>query len=234
MGAPDQYVALVASLPGLERLFFAKQPPLSRLRLEKRLQALTSEHAAVLATVENLLSWGAYAMSVSGPEAIARIDRGLATIPQPTLQAIVRERVELRVVVAALRRRAAGDGPSAVAPWGRWARRVAENWTDPSFGLSRRHLWLPKAASLVAQQDPKGLERRMLEVTFRQLQRHGAAHLFDFEAVAIYVLKWSIFDRWARLNAEAAVRRFTDLADAALAAAPDPRHTGGSDVAVAG
>jgi len=43
MSDPDAYIALISSLPGSGRLFVAKQPPLSRLRLDRRLTALTTE-----------------------------------------------------------------------------------------------------------------------------------------------------------------------------------------------
>ena len=33
---PDAYVALISSLPSSERLFVAKKPPLSRLRIFRR------------------------------------------------------------------------------------------------------------------------------------------------------------------------------------------------------
>ena len=38
---------------GSERLFVAKQPPLSRIRLNKRLTALSTEDAKVLAILED-------------------------------------------------------------------------------------------------------------------------------------------------------------------------------------
>jgi hypothetical protein len=43
MSGTDSYVMLMASLPRSERLFLAKQPPISRLKLERRLQQLTAE-----------------------------------------------------------------------------------------------------------------------------------------------------------------------------------------------
>lgn len=231
MRGPDQYVALVSSLPNMERLFFAKQPPLSRLRLDKRLEALTRDHAATLATVENAMSWGAYDMSVRDDDAISRVERALSEIAEPALQAIVQERFDVRIAVAALRCRAQGQTQAAfAASYGRWGRRFAENWSDPAFGMSRRHLWLPAAAALIKERDPKGLERHILDATLRQLQRRSAFHLFDLEAVVIYVLKWSIFDRWARLNVEAAKQRFDQLASAALADFPEFQVNGGADV----
>ncbi|MEL6234320.1 MAG: hypothetical protein AAFR46_07915 [Pseudomonadota bacterium] len=230
MAGRDAYVALMASLPSSERLFFAKQPPMSRLRLDKRLRVLSTEEAAVLAIVEGVLSWRSYAMSATGEAAQRRIDAALTQIPQPTLQAALRERIDLRQVMAALRQRAQGH-PAPVAPnaYGRLTRRIVQNWSDPAFKLGRHLPWVPEAAELIAAQAPKKLERHILQVTFGQLQRFGTAHQFDFEAVALYVLKWNIFDRWARLDAKAASARFDALADAALADGPPPDMKGAVD-----
>lgn len=230
MSGRDRYVALVASLPNSERLFFAKRPPLSRLRLERRLRGLTEGDAAALAVIEDVMSWRAYGMSVSAPEAIARAKRALERIEQPTLSGLMRERLEMRAGVAALRLRARGVEAAAVGPaLGPWGARFVRNWPDPLFNAGRRHPWLAKASTLIAERDPVGLERHILDTTFRQLQRWGGAHQFDFEAVVIYVLKWSIFDRWSRANAEGARRRFDALAALALSDFPELRVNGDAD-----
>ncbi|MEM9049265.1 MAG: DUF2764 domain-containing protein [Pseudomonadota bacterium] len=203
---------------------------MTRLRLDKRLRVLSAEDAAVLARIEAILGWGAYPMSVTSATAQARIREALAHIPQPTLRAVVRERIDLRCVVAALRQRAAGvAAPTAPDAYGRLTRRIGENWADPAFKMGRHLPWLPMAAELIAAQQPKKFERHILEVTFRQLQRWGAAHQFDFEAVVLYVLKWSIFDRWARLDPKAASARFDALAEAALADFPTSQTNGAAD-----
>jgi hypothetical protein len=41
-------------------------------------------------------------------------------------------------------------------------------------------------------------------------------HYFDFEAVIIYLNRWSLVDRWARYNGEAAVERFRKLVDSGI------------------
>ena len=46
--------------------------------------------------------------------------------------------------------------------------------------------------------------------------RHRAEHQFDFEAVVIYVVKWSIVERWGRYNSAGAARRFEELTESAL------------------
>jgi len=212
---------LMTSLPSSERLFIAKRPPLSRLRLDARLAVLEPQDAATLAVMENLLGWSAYRMEDDDAVAIARAEAALHDVPQPTLRAIIRERMELRTVIVALRRRAAGHGPPG-APWGFGRTRyIAENWSDPAFKLDRALPWLRRLIALMERGDPLRLERYILDITFKHLIRHGGNHQFDIEAVVIYVLKWHIFDRWTKANAEAATRRFSDLSRAALADFPD-------------
>lgn len=218
MSDPDAYIALICSLPRSERLFVAKQPPLSRLRLDRRLKALTPEDAHVLAVLENALSWSAYDMDVTDAQAVARCKTALSDIPQPTLRRLFMERLELRTAVAAMRLRKRGEGPPA-GPFGagRWSRHIVANWSDPTFRLDASMPWLKEAHQFLENDDPLGLERHLLTTSHKQLKRHGARHDFDFEAVAIYVLIWNIFDRWAQNNAAEAAQRFEKLAQQAMA-----------------
>lgn len=222
MSDPDLYTALVTSLPSSERLFIAKQPPLSRLRLNKRLTALNPEHRQTLALVERVLSWSEYKMTDDIGGVSARIKIALRDIAQPTLSAIIREQMELRTTIAALRMRNRGDtAPTSTWGYGRWTNHIAKNWAEPTFRLDAPMPWLRTAANLIERKDPLELERHILEVSSKQLQRHAANHRFDFEAVVIYVLKWDIFNRWAQSNSEAATRRFSNLLSDALRDFPD-------------
>ncbi len=222
MSDPDAYITLVASLPSSERLFVAKQPPLTRLRLDKRLAGLSPEDRRTLAMVEDVLSWSAYDMSDGADIAIIRTKRALREIAEPTLRAIIEERMDLRTVVAALRMKARGDSaPTGTWGYGRWVNHIAGNWGDPTFRLDASMPWLREAATLMDKNDPQELERFLLGVTFKQLQRHATHHQFDFEAVVIYVLKWNIFDRWAQSDTQAAAKRFSDLSLDALRDFPD-------------
>jgi hypothetical protein len=104
---------------------------------------------------------------------------------------------------------------------GRWARHIPANWRDPTFKLETAMPWIKDAHQLLGAEDPLGLERLLLQVSHKQLKRHAARHLFDFEAVAIYVLIWNIFDRWAQSNAQDAATRFEKLAQQAMADVAD-------------
>lgn len=227
MSSQDAYITLNSSFPASERLFMEKQAPLSRLRLDQRLKTLTADDAKTLFLIESLLAWHHYSME-DNDEAIIKHSRSAQTkIQQPTLKDIVAERLELRTAIAALRLRREGGG-APTTPWGvgRWTKQIEANWADPVFGLDASLPWLREANDFITNQDPLGFERYILEVTFLQLQRHAAKHIFDFEAVVIYVLKWHIFDRWSRSNTEAAAKRFESLAQAALGKYADSTELG--------
>lgn len=220
MSDPDAYVMLVSSLPDPQALFLAKQPPLSRLRLDQRLRVLTAEDAERLKLVEEALNWRQLPMAASEQDVIDRGRAALSKVESRTLWLILRDRLEIRTCLAALRRRARDEGPPSDSVWGfgRWVGHIARNWSEPAFRLERVFPWLREADRLLRQDDPLALERLVLDLSYEKLKRQAGEHAFDFEAVVIYVLKWSIVDRWARYNAEAAARRFEDLTQAALVA----------------
>ncbi|WP_119165298.1 hypothetical protein [Algihabitans albus] len=220
MSSSDAYVMLMSSLPKPGPLFVAKQTPLSRLKLNMRLRVLTPEEKEMLKLVEQALLWRQLPMEVSDRLVIDRGRTALSRIDNETLQSIVRDRLEIRTCVAALRRRSRGEGPPPAGnAWGfgRWVGHIARNWSDPAFALQGVFPWLHEADRLMARNDSIALERLLLSEAYKRLQRLEGEHAFDFEAVVIYVLKWSIVDRWARYNAEAAARRFEDLTETGLA-----------------
>lgn len=217
MSNPDAYISLVSSLPSSERLFAAKQPPLSRLRLERRLSSLEPSDRETLAVIENLMSWRNYDMEDSHTVGIKRARLALETLESETLRGIVVDRVDLRTAIAALRMRRRGENaPTAMWTQSRLSKHIVANWSDPRFKLDIPMPWLREAATLLENRDPLGLERLILRVTYDKLKRRGSNHHFDFEAVAIYVLKWNIFDRWARSDEHAAAKRFEVIAQEAL------------------
>ena len=219
LGGDSEYVMLIASLPRPGPLFVLKQTPLSRFKLEQRLRVLTPEHSQSLQLVEQVLDWGRLRMHTTDEEVIARTRQAVRELASETLRAIVKSRLELRSCIAALRLRASGHAaPPSSRIWGYGSEinRIMHNWSAPDFGLSRRYPWLAEADRLIRQGDALALERIILEEAYRDLERRGGLHLFDFEAVVIYVLKWNIVDRWARHNSGGASRRFDELTELGL------------------
>ena len=219
MGDPNKYTALITSLPYQPALFTEKQTAISRIRLEQRLGMLDEEDARILQQVEDLIEWERQRFEVSDAEIVRRDRVAVEALPEGLVREIVEWRLDLRTVVAALRRRQTGQpapAPKEVWGHGRWVDHIRRHWSDPDFRLSGVFPWIAEASRLLAAGDTIGLERLLLTEVWQRLGRFAGEHEFDFEAVVIYVMRWSVIDRWSRYNAERAVARFEELLDEGL------------------
>ena len=215
----DEYTMLIASLPHHGPLFAAKRTPINRVKLEARLKILRPDHYEALMLVVNALLWYALPLGLQETGIHARVSEAMDRVESETLRQVVRDRLEIRTCVAALRHRAAGEtSPPAGKDWGygRWRNHIARTWSEPSFRLDGVFPWLREADQLLRDGETLKLERLLLEVVWRNLGRYAAKHEFDFEAVVIYVLRWNVIARWTLYNSEAATQRFAGLVDSAL------------------
>jgi hypothetical protein len=216
---PYTYTMLISGLPRPEALFRAKRPPLSRLKLDRRLRVLTPEDAEVLKLVENTLTWRELPITITDDEVVARARVALERIDNEPLRLIIRDRLEIRTCVAALRRRDSGKpAPAPGTRWGygRWVSHIVRHWNETTFGLNRVFPWLREADNLLKAGEAMALHRLILDQAWKNLGRHAGEHEFDFEAVVIYVLKWDIVDRWSRRDSGAAAKRFQEMTDTGL------------------
>lgn len=220
MSQPHQYIALVTSLPDLGKLFTRKSVPISEFRLNQRMSMLEAEHTGLLQELVEITAWAGVAKYDQDLEVIRRANQVVNDLKDyPDLQHLVGTRMETRTLIAALRRRRDGQETAGdVASWGygRWCGRIKANWSDPAFGLGHFMPWISDAHRFLQAGDHIGMERLTLTQVFRQLDHFGALHEFDFEAVAIYVLRWVIVERWSRYNEDDARDRLATLVEAAL------------------
>ena len=219
MSDPNEYTMLIASLPHHGSLFAAKRTPINRVKLESRLRVLKPEDRETLDLVVNALLWFALPLGLEEAKIVARGREAMARMENETLRQIILDRLEIRTCVAALRRRHSGEtSPPTDRTWGygRWLNHIVRNWSEPSFRLDGVFPWLREADRLMRDGDTLGLERLLLETVWTNLGRYAAEHEFDFEAVVIYVLRWSVIARWTLYNGEEASQRFAELVDSAL------------------
>jgi len=220
--AQVEYVTLMASLPPLGPMLAAKHAPINEIRLQARLTHLRPEHMAQLTAVADLLAWRRLPLAGTDAEIVRQARSAIPALSSPTLAAVVRDRMEMRTLVSALRRRHAGqDAPPADADWGygRFVRRIASAWREADFGLARSFPWVHPARDCLEKQDAQGLERILLEQAWRLADLVAGGHTFNFEAVALYLIRWNLLYRWTQYDAEAAAARFGELVDDALGSA---------------
>lgn len=227
-----QYTMLICSLPHHGRSFVQKRPPLSRLRLDRRLQMLTEADAARLDEIERLAQWDYLSHQESDLEIVRYAQGFIPGLAEPALRAILDDRLTLRTLVAGLRRRLLGDPPPRLGePWGYgpWLDMMVRHWSHPAFGLERPFPWLEQADGLLRAGDSLGLERLLLGLSWRHLNRLSAGHDFDFVAVVVYVLKWQLVDRWSRFDAGVAIERFEGLINEGLGRYQGALFSGGAN-----
>ncbi len=214
MSDPNQYTALISSLPHQPALFTEKQTAVSRIRLEQRLGQLDDEDAQVLQQIENIVSWEHLDFEVADADIVQRAKRVIEGLPEGFLREAALWRLETRTIFAALRRRKAGESaPAAQEVWGhgRWVDHIRRHWGEPDFRLSGVFPWIGEANRLITAGDTVGLQRLLLIEVWQHLGRMGWEHEFDFAAVVLYVLRWSEIDGWSRYDAERAAERFDEL-----------------------
>ncbi|GGB33509.1 hypothetical protein GCM10011316_01960 [Roseibium aquae] len=220
-----RYITLATSLPYLGRLFAKADIPISRFRLEQRLGMLTPGHRRLLDRVIQVTAWAGVAPLQDDKQIISLARSVIDDLSDhPDLQHLVSGRMETRTLMAALRRRRDGQQtPGDVDSWGygRWNSAIAANWSDQAFGLGHFMPWIAKANQAMLAGDHLSVERTALTEVIRQIDHYGQNHAFDFEAVVIYVLKWTVFARWAAYSQDKAAQRLSGLIDAVLATAPD-------------
>jgi hypothetical protein len=217
---PQRYVTLVASLPALGDLFAAKQTPISRLRLEQRLRGLEPEDKALLDEMLDLVAWRRLELERSDAEIVRRARRLVPRLPTMTLRRAVEHRLEMRTILAALRRRQRGEpAPAAAEVWGhgRWTRTIRERWQEPGLGVERAHPWVLEAAAHVESGDALALESLLMRETWTTTGRLALGHAFDFTAVGLYMLRYQLLERRVAYDVEAAALRFRALVAEGLA-----------------
>lgn len=214
MSDPNQYTALICSLPYQQALFTEKQTAMSRLRLEQRLGQLEDEDARVLRQIEDIVSWEHLAFEVDDADIVQRAKRVVEELPEGFLRDAALWRLEMRTIVAALRRRKAGEAapaPHEVWGHGRWVDHIRRHWSEPDFRLSGVFPWVSEANRLLSAGDTVALQRLLLIEVWQHLGRMAWEHEFDFAAVVLYVLRWTEIDGWSRYDAERAAERFDEL-----------------------
>lgn len=229
---PDQYLTLLSGLPANISLFSAKKTPVSRLKLEQKLVTLEPQHQRLLTDIESVLQWGYLSPQMkhdqnkaNAPQPVQRIKKVLAAVTDPSLNTLVRDKLDFRSLVGALRHR--HDDPANVLSgnWtvSRFKHNIETHWQEPYFRLEHACPWLVQAKQYIENDEPLLLEKLLLKTAWQHLSRPpcgavvgAAGQEFSFYAVVIYVLKWNIVERWTRYDSKAASQRFQQLIQSGL------------------
>lgn len=221
MNHSAESIALLTSLPRHQGLLESARTPISRLRLERRLQVLPTAIQGLIGEMEAVLHWGALAAETDNQRLVSRQRHLLEQLALPddgypgsrSLRALVAGVLDYRTLFAAL---AARENGLLQAPRGDWTcsryqQQIERNWQEPYFHLERAFPWLPEVLQLMHQQQPWLVEKRLLQLCWQFTGRFHREGDFSLCAVMLYVLRWDMIDRWTRYNSSDARQRFQEL-----------------------
>jgi hypothetical protein len=215
--AQRPYYTLVTSLPYLQPPQKNKALPISELRLESRLDMLEEHDRKQLDEAVALIK----ELEVYDDDASykATLDETLASVTHEGLKELMVERLRWRTVLAALRRRAAGEKSAPQGTdWGvdeALMAHIAAHWQHPTFRLSDQY---PAMVSLVNKYIEKGqvadLTETLVDIKWDYYkQKEDKFEAFGLEAVALFVLRWKLIKRWLEQNGEESVARVRSAVD---------------------
>lgn len=211
-----KYALLITSLPAHKHLLFdEKHTPLSRLQLDKRLTLLDEQDASDLLKISGLLHWPQIKNEIDS-SFVNKTLSSIASIDNDFVKNIIIWRLELRIILAALRMRNQGlkQAPDKkLFGFDSWHFYISNYWHEADFGLSQQLPWVAKVNELLLAKQSFQLEQLLLNIVWEHYQRYSQGHYFDFEAVIIYVLRWDMISRWCGNDKTAAVDRFNRLLD---------------------
>ncbi|WP_413111309.1 DUF2764 family protein [Thaumasiovibrio sp. DFM-14] len=212
------YHGLLTSLPHIDSLFDSKITPISRYQLERRLSGLTFDERKYLGTIEQLMHWDQAKDDADDAELIKFATRTRDSVDSQVLRDLIDWRLDMRTVVAALRRKKAGEKAPSAPRWSFGTRYefIRRNWNVPYFNLQFTFPWLPDVARYMENDQSLELEKELLNAVWEQLDRISTKERFSFEAVVIYLLRWNLVSRWTTYNSEIAIERFDQLVENAL------------------
>lgn len=211
---------LMSSLPHLPSLFTARETPLSRLQLDQRLRMLERQDADILRCIQTLMSWNRLSLDTSDQRVAESFEELMVQLDNHIcLQELVKARFELLTILAALRRRRRGESaPARRVRWGYhpWVSHIVRHWTEPGFRLEKAFPWMLEAGRHLEAGDPVSLERLLMTTVWKHLTRASEGHYFDFEAVAIYALRFDLVEYWTEWDQSLSRIHFQTLLEAGL------------------
>ncbi len=211
--AENTYYTLLASLPHINSLFDSKITPISRIQLNRRLSMLNHDDRRMLLSIEELMHWSMLESTIDESHLIQRTARLFESLPSKELKELITWRLDMRTVIAALRRKKSGEQPPTIEQWSFGSRYpyIRRQWGHSTLGLKHSFPWIEEAGTLLQSNHHGELERLSLKIIWDYLNQFGLRNKSNYEAVVLYVLRWNLVARWTTYNAELALEKFNQL-----------------------
>ena len=215
-----QYYTLLSSFPALPRLQQAKVLPISRERLISRLSMLAEDDIRVVNQMWNYFGYERQPLNRTDEEMVTFYNSLMREISQPTLMAIIEYGMNQRTILAGLRLRQRGlpaPRPGFIWGGGPWAGHIERHWNERDFNLTTVFPWLSEIRKYLESNEPLLLERKLKNLSWNYLDTLATGPHFSFDALLVYVAKWSLLNQWLWHDEKKASKRFERLTADSLA-----------------
>lgn len=193
---------LVSSLPALPPRFEVDRLPITLERLQTRLRMLEPEDAQTISRMLDVLAWSRQVVEATDAAVAKRYRELMREVTNPLVREVLGAGMDVRMIMAALRRRRHGLGPPVVG-LGQFFEHIRHRFNERDFGLGHVLPWIQPFDELLEHGDVLTLYRRMLGETWAFFRkRTGDYDLFSFEAVVLYIVRWDVIRHWQQLQAE--------------------------------
>jgi hypothetical protein len=198
----NSYHMLISSLPALPPRFDVDKLPITLERLQARLRMLEPQDAEVINRMLDILAWSRQVVEATDAAVVKRYSDLMRDVTNPLVREVLGVGMDVRMIVAALRRRRHGLGAPVVG-LGQWLGHIRRHFNQPDFGLGHVFPWLLPFDQLLEHEDVLTLYRRMLGETWAYLRKRMQDYdCFSFEAVVLYIARWDIIRHRQQLQAE--------------------------------
>ena len=209
------YHMLICSLPPLPSRLDEMRRPITLERLQNRLRMLEPSDAAEMGRMLAILQWSRQFEEPNDSAVVERYNALMRGLKNPLVREVLSTAMDVRMITAALRRRHHGLGPPEVGI-GAYLQHIRRHFNQPDLGLGHLFPRINQYQQLLEQGDVLNLYRNLLEATWAYLKRRADDYYFSFEAVVLYVARWSVIRQWQDLDAERGRPIFEALVTEAL------------------
>lgn len=211
----NSYHMLISSLPPLPPRLDVGRLPISLERLQGRLRMLEPEDAQEMGRMVEILRWSRQFEESQDAAVVKRYGELMHEVTNPLIREVLTVVMDVRMITTALRRRRRGMGPPPLGI-GQWADHIRRHFNESDFGLGHVYPRLNELALLFEQGDVLSLYHGLEAGLWRYLKQRADDYYFSFEAVVLYVARWSIMNQRQQLQAERGRPVFEALVTEAL------------------
>jgi hypothetical protein len=200
---------LVTSLPSLPVRYDGGRLPISLHTLQDRLRLLSENDWKIVEKLSEFFVWDRQPLDRTDQKVWEAFQQLRREINNALARQVIDYRIDMRTVVAGLRRKRFNEGP--MDGFGELASWIRRHWNQPYFELSKRYPWIVAFSNAVESGRLLEAQQILFDDLWTKWTRLAQQFHFTLETIILYIARWEIVERWTSLDATEGRRRFDFL-----------------------